>query len=262
MIEIAGFIAILAAGVVLGMTGAGGAILSVPTLVYLFGVPATQATGYSLFLVGVTSLAAALLNARHGTISPGAAAVFAVPSSAAAYAARRFIVPSIPAVVDLAGMEIPRDRAMMLLFAALMAASATGLLRRPDQAPAGDQPASRPMVALLGLSIGFIAGLLGAGAGFLIVPALILFGRLPVHAACSTSLAIIAAQSLPAFFGFAQIAAIDWPFLGSVTSLSLAGMTLGRVLARRMTAQRLAVSFGWFVIAVAALIAAKELFFA
>jgi uncharacterized protein len=255
-----GAAAMVAVGLTLGLIGGGGSILTVPILVYILGIAATEAMGFSLFIVGATSLAGAAAHASRGNVSVPIAVTFAGPSLVAAYLVRRLLVPAIPGTIELGALAAPRDDVLMVGFAMVMAAAATAMIRhrRSDLEPF-DPP--RPvMLAPLGAVVGGVAGLFGAGGGFLIVPALVLVADLPMSLAVGTSLAIITTQSLAGFVGVVQTApAIDWRLLLTLTALPLAGMAGGLALGRRVSAPRLRAGFGWFVLAMSVVIAAAEL---
>jgi uncharacterized protein len=254
-----GAAAMVAVGLTLGLIGGGGSILTVPILVYIFGISATEAMGVSLFIVGATSCAGAAAHASRGNVSLPIAATFAGPSLAAAYLVRRWLVPALPKTLSIGPVAAPRDDALMFGFAIVMAVAATAMIRsrRSDIEPF-DPP--RPvMLAPLGALVGGVAGLFGAGGGFLIVPALVLVADLPMSLAVGTSLAIITTQSLAGFVGVVQTAArIDWLLLVTLTLLALTGMAGGLALGRRVSGAKLRASFGWFVLVMSAVIAVAE----
>jgi uncharacterized membrane protein YfcA len=255
-----GALAMVAVGLTLGLIGGGGSILTVPILVYILGIAATEAMGFSLFIVGATSCAGAVAHAARGNVSLRIAATFAGPSLVAAYLVRRWLVPAIPRTIALGGWSARRDDVLMMGFALVMAAAATAMIRtRRSELEPFDPP--RPaMLAPLGGFVGAVAGLFGAGGGFLIVPALVLVADLPMALAIGTSLAIITTQSLAGFVGVVQTAArIDWPLLLALTALALSGMAGGLALGRRVSGASLRAGFGWFVLAMSGLIAAAEL---
>lgn len=255
----AGAAAMVAVGLTLGLIGGGGSILTVPILVYILGIAATEAMGFSLFIVGATSCAGAVVHGSRGNVSLPIAATFAGPSLAAAYLVRRLLVPALPATLSLGPLSASRDDALMFGFALVMALAATAMIRnRKSELEPFDPP--RPvMLAPLGGLVGGVAGLFGAGGGFLIVPALVLVADLPMSLAVGTSLAIITTQSLAGFVGVVQTASrIDWLLLVTLTGLALLGMAGGLALARRISGARLRAGFGWFVLAMSVVIAVAE----
>jgi len=264
------YAAMVGLGVVLGLIGAGGSILVVPILVYLFGVPATQATGYSLAIVGMTALVGALEYLRRGQSSPRMALLFGPPAIVGVYVTRRWLVPAIPDPVLQSGvLVLDKDTAVMILFALFMLVAAASMIRgsrRGETTPFVDTGESEsrlnlPLILGLGLVVGVFTGLVGAGGGFMILPVLVLLGGLPMKVAIGTDLLIIAAKSLVGFVGEAQAAAaIDWGFLGVIMLLPLAGIMLGTFLNRRVAARRLQTAFGWFVLVMGTYVVGREIF--
>jgi uncharacterized membrane protein YfcA len=249
-----------------GLPGGGGSILAVPVLVYGFGLAATQATGYSLLIVGVASLLGAWANWRRGLVSVRITAFFALPSMASVYLTRAYLVPALPQrIFLLPGVSMGRDRLLMVAFAALMAVTAVAMIRgRRDSAQDGEESREScfcgPLMAE-GLAVGAIAGLFGAGGGFLIIPALVLLAHLPMRRAVGTSLAIISVQSLFGFVGAVQASSgTDWRLLAEVTLIAIAGMGLGLLVGPRLQAGTLRTAFGWFVLLMGAGIGVRELF--
>jgi len=247
-----GIVAMFLVGATLGLLGSGGSVLTVPILVYAFGMAMPQATGYSLMLVGLTTLAGAAVNWWRKLVSLRITAWFAIPSLISVYATRAFLVPRLPAGVE---------RFLMLAFAMLMMAAALAMIRRrPAASNLTGADCSCPALMAEGFIIGVVAGLLGAGGGFLIVPALVLLGRLPMPLAVGTSLTIIAVQSLTGFAGAYQGGmVVDWPLLTLLTSVSLAGLVLGLLISPRVAAHQLRTAFGWFLLLAGAAIAIREL---
>ena len=246
--------AMLLVGATLGLLGSGGSVLTVPILVYMFGFDAPHATGYSLFVVGVTSLAGAWSNWRRKLVSVRITAWFAVPSLISVYWTRAVLVPRLP----------PNgERILMTAFAVLIMAAAVAMLRRrPVESPVTRADCNCPALLAEGFVIGIIAGLFGAGGGFLIVPALVLLGRLPMPLAIGTSLTIIAVQSLTGFAGAYQGGMdVDWPLLALLTAAALVGMLAVLRLSPHIAAYQLRTAFGWFLLLAGAAIAARELLY-
>jgi uncharacterized membrane protein YfcA len=244
----------LLVGATLGLLGSGGSVLTVPILVYAFGMGMPQATGYSLLIVGVTSLAGVWTNWRRELVSLRVTAWFAIPSLISVYLTRAFLVPHLPASVE---------RMLMAAFAALMIAAALAMIRRRSrQSNATGADCSCPALMAEGFVIGVVAGLLGAGGGFLIVPALVLLGRLPMPLAIGTSLTIIAVQSLIGFAGAYQGGmAVDWLLLALLTGAALVGMVAGLRLSPHIAAHQLRTAFGWFLLLAGVAIGARELLY-
>ena len=261
--EIIGYLASLIIGLSLGLIGGGGSILTVPVLVYLFGVDPVLATAYSLFIVGSTSLVGALPKYKNGDINIKTAVIFGIPSILAVYATRAFIVPAIPStIINLGSWTLTKPLLMMMIFAVLMVFASVSMIRSKDnkKQDQGPQVFNYPMILLEGAIVGILTGLVGAGGGFLIIPALVLFSKLPMKHAIGTSLLIIAAKSLVGFTGDLGKQTMDWTLLLSVTALAIVGIFIGNALGKKVSAERLKKGFGWFVLIMGIYIIIKELF--
>lgn len=263
---IVGYFASALIGVSLGLIGGGGSILTVPVLVYLFGVDPVLATAYSLFIVGSTSLVGTLPKYREDLVNLKTAVIFGIPSIVAVYATRAFLVPLIPNPVFAVGSFVV-SKAMLLmgLFAVLMVFASVSMIRDKKGVPASDAPVAPqtfnyPMILLEGAVVGVLTGLVGAGGGFLIIPALVLFSKLPMKQAVGTSLLIIAAKSLFGFMGDLSHYHLDWFLLGSVTALAIAGIFIGNRLSRNVDGNKLKKAFGWFVLVMGIYILVRELY--
>lgn len=260
---IAGYLASLLIGVSLGLIGGGGSILTVPVLVFLFGIDPVLATAYSLFIVGATSLVGAFPKYRNNEINIKTAIIFGVPSILAVYATRAYVVPAIPDELFVIGsLVVTKAVMMMMLFAVLMVFASVSMIRsKPatDQEE-GEQDFNYPMILLEGAIVGVFTGLVGAGGGFLIIPALVLFSKLPMKQAVGTSLLIIAAKSLIGFTGDLGKQTMDWTLLSSVTALAIIGIFAGSLLSKRVSVDSLKKGFGWFVLVMGLYIIIKELF--
>lgn len=263
---VVGMIAAVVIGMVLGTLGGGGSILTVPVLVYVVGLPAVQATAYSLFVVGLSAAVGAVGYVRAGHVNLRVAAVFAAPSLVAVFLTRRFFVPAIPdPVFSLGSTAVGKDALIMTLFAVTMLLAALSMIRgclrcRVNAgAGGGGHRLSLPAVALEGLVVGTITGLVGAGGGFLIIPALVLIGRLGMKEAVGTSLVIITVKSLIGFLGdIGAATSIDWMFLLPFTAMTALGIVAGMIATRRVESARLRPVFGWFVLGMGALITIQE----
>jgi uncharacterized membrane protein YfcA len=240
-------------GVTLGLLGSGGSVLTVPLLVYGLGLSMPQATSDSLFVVGITSIAGAWTYWRRELVSVRVAAWFAIPSLISVYWTRAILVPHLPA---------ESQRPLMIAFAVLMTVAAVAMIRRraPDAQPFEAAGCKCPALMAEGFGVGLIAGLFGAGGGFLIVPALVLLGRLPMKLAVGTSLTVISLQSLTGFAGsYHGGAAIDWPSLARITAAALTGLVVGLLISPRLAAHSLRSAFGWSLLVAGIAIAAREL---
>ena len=364
----------LVVGAIMGLSGAGGSILTVPILVYVVGVDAVTATAYSLFVVGVTSTVGAVSYWRRGQVNVRAAVAFSIPSLVVVFLTRSLLVPAIPAQLGtVAGVAVSKDLFILVLFAVIMALAALSMIAKPryrlsltetprpagepdapvagassatgrprsltgkpypasepcapgsrvvgvtertrpptanpsappssgasspesaiaaasasDSAgtaaeqgaaaaeatddpsrcaepgtePAGAVKVSIPLAALEGTVIGLLTGVVGAGGGFAIVPALVVFSRLPMRVAVGTSLTIIAVKSLAGFVGdVAQQGRFDWGLLLAFTALAIFGILVGSRIGRYVPGDKLRRAFGWFVLVTAAGILVRELVF-
>lgn len=262
--EIVGYIASALIGISLGLIGGGGSILTVPVLVYLLGVNAVEATAYSLFIVGSTALVGAYPKYKQGLLNIKTAIIFGIPSIVAVYLTRKFLVPAIPTeLFTLGGLMITKSILMMLLFALLMVFASVSMIK--DQkvaATKADSPQkfNYPMILAEGAIVGMLTGLVGAGGGFLIIPALVLFTGLPMKEAVGTSLLIIAAKSLIGFTGDLGHFEMNWSLLIIVSSIAIAGIFLGNYLSLKIDGAKLKKGFGWFVLVMGIYIIIKELF--
>jgi hypothetical protein len=260
--EILGYIAAAAIGISLGLIGGGGSILTVPVLVYLFQVETVTATGYSLFIVGATSAVGAVGRYRQGTVDLRTAMIFGAPSILAVYLTRRFLVPALPdTILSLGSFTLTKPILLMGLFALLMIAASVSMIRAGKEeggASGGAHGYNYLMILLEGTVVGVLTGLVGAGGGFLIIPALVLLARLPMKLAVGTSLAIIAAKSLIGFLGDLSQGGVEWTLLLSVTGLAIGGIFLGNILSSRISAKALKQGFGWFVLLMGIYILLRE----
>ncbi len=262
--EIFGFLGALLIGVVLGLIGGGGSILTVPILVYLLSVNPVTATAYSLFVVGASSLFGAYQNFKKGLVDVKTALVFAAPAFLSVYLTRRYLMPALPSELFTIGtFVVTKDLAIMVFFACIMLVAAIAMIKDQNGNPAVEEDEkpqyNYPMIILEGAVVGALTGIVGAGGGFLIIPALVLFAKLPMKKAVASSLLIIAIKSLFGFIGDVQTIAIDWIFLGSFTALSILGIFLGVYLSKYIPGHKLKKSFGWFVLLMAFYILYKEL---
>ena len=267
----------LLVGLVMGLIGAGGSILTVPILVYIVGIDVIPATAYSLLLVGATAAAGAVDYWRRGLVDVAVATRFAVPALVAVFAVRRFVIPALPDVLgEWRGFSLTADLALMILFATVMALSALVMIRPSstaatisaagaDESTASNEatventhrPWWRPLIE--GVGVGAVTGLIGAGGGFAIVLALVVWGRLPMRMAVGTSLTIIAAKSLFGFVGdLGKATSFDWGLVAPFVGLALIGVLLGGRIASGVPATTLRAVFGWFMLAAATAIVAAE----
>lgn len=251
-------------GLTLGLLGGGGSILTVPVLVYLFAIEPTIATGYSLFIVGISSLVGAIGYYRNKLIDLKMVAVFGSASLVAVYLARRVIVPSIPDHLFWVGdWAMTRDMGIMVLFAILMVLASYSMIRGGDKQASSDEPVvyDYPVLMLQAALIGTLVGMVGAGGGFLIIPVLVVFSKLPMKMAVGTSLSIIAVNSLMGFVGELQTRTMDWTFLLLFSTLAIIGIFAGMKLSNYIPGLKLKPIFGYFVLIMGIYILGKELLF-
>ncbi|MEN9254128.1 MAG: sulfite exporter TauE/SafE family protein [Gloeomargarita sp. SZTDM-1c_bins_89] len=255
-------------GVSLGLIGGGGSVLTVPVLVYVMGVKPTLATAYSLFIVGVTALVGSLDYFRKKLVSVPTAVVFGLPALVAVFLVRRFLIPAIPErLVQFGPWTLTRDILLMLIFAVLMLLAALSMIRngQADQADRGAAShGSRfhlPLIFAEGVVVGSLTGLVGAGGGFLIIPALVVLGGLPMKMAVGTSLLIITVKSLIGFVGDVQNPNLqmDWGLLLLFSLVAILGIFLGSYWSNFVSNRQLKKGFGWFVAVMGVYILIKEI---
>jgi uncharacterized membrane protein YfcA len=264
--EIIGYIASVFIGISLGLIGGGGSILTVPVLVYLFGESAELSTAYSLFIVGTTALVGGIRNATMGNVNYKTAVVFTIPAFIAVYLTRAYLVPAIPQnILTVGAFTLTKDIAIMVFFALVMLAASVSMIRdkREEEDEEGETVPvfNVPAIVAEGAVVGVLTGIVGAGGGFLIIPALVLFAKLPMKKAVGTSLLIIAAKSLIGFIGDVQRPdlIIDWTMLLTVTAIAVVGIFIGIYATKFIDGKRLKKGFGWFVLVMALYIILKQI---
>jgi hypothetical protein len=265
LLEIFGYISALAIGISLGLIGGGGSILAVPVLAYLFSVNEKVATAYSLFIVGASALVGGFKQHFKGYVDWKTAFVFGLPAIVGVTTVRHYIVPALPDVLFLIGtFELTRRMAMFGLFAVLMFPAAFSMLKKreePKQKSSGIATYNVPLIIIEGLLVGAITGLIGAGGGFLIIPALVLLAHIDMKVAVGTSLMIIAFKSLLGFFlGDALTMEVDWIFLSVFTGISFVGIFIGGYLSNFIDGYKLKKGFGYFIFVMAFFIFYMEFF--
>lgn len=260
--EVFGYIAAVSIGIILGLLGGGGSILSIPILVYLFHVEPVTASAYSLFIVGTTSLVGAVPKYREHLVNLRTGFIFGIPSIASIFITRKWIVPAIPDTIIQIGSTVVTKRLLLLgIFALLMIFASYSMVRKTNELKSDEQDVRIFLTMFEGLIIGFLTGLVGAGGGFLIIPALVLLTGLPFKTAVGTSLFIIAINSLMGFFGDLLNYRMDWIFLLTITALAVIGIFIGNKLHRKVSAAKLRRAFGWFILVMGIYILTRELYF-
>jgi uncharacterized membrane protein YfcA len=263
--EYLGYIAAVLIGVLLGLVGAGGSILTIPVLVYLIGIPPVNATSYSLFIVGISALIGGLRYMRSNLICMRTAAVFGLPSVLSIFLTRKYLLHRIPEhLVQIGNAVITKDAALMILLAGLMIVAAWSMIRKPvsvrvDQNRHNEQYRYF-LIFQQGILVGALVGMVGAGGGFLIVPALVMLAKLPMKKAIGTSLAIIALNSSVGFLSDFGCHQFNWNFLLLFSTFAISGIIIGSYLNRFVSGAKLKPGFGWFILVMGVYIIGKELF--
>jgi uncharacterized membrane protein YfcA len=257
--ELFGYFGALCIGLILGLTGGGGSILTVPILVYVMLIDPMIATAYSLFIVGTTSAFGAIQNYQKGFVDLKNGFLFAIPSFIAVYLTRRFIVPQIPNILVQDPILVTKSDFLMVFFACIMVLAAISMLKKKKTTEETVGNISVFTLLIQTFAIGIIIGLVGAGGGFLIIPSLVLFAKLPMKKAVGTSLFIIAMNSLIGFLGDLQNISIDWKFLSFFTGISIIGIFIGIYLNKFVNETQLKKGFAYFVLLMATFILIKEI---
>lgn len=260
---VVGYVASVLIGFSLGLIGGGGSILTVPVLVYLFHLDPVLSTAYSLFIVGSTSLAGGARFYPKKLIDFQAVWMFGIPSIITVLLTRKFLLPVIPETIFTTGnFELNKGTLLMLIFALLMCVSALRMIHQNKMEEKPGEKKSNYLFYLVmqGFFVGIVTGLLGAGGGFLIIPALVLLMKIPMKKAVGTSLVIIAINSLSGFIFSLGSIAVDWPQLLTITGIAIVGVLLGISLSDKVSPASLKKGFGWFVLAMAFYIIIRELF--
>ncbi|EJG02046.1 sulfite exporter TauE/SafE family protein [Flavobacterium sp. F52] len=256
-----GYLASILIGVALGLIGGGGSILTVPVLVYLFGIDAFLAAAYSLFIVGTTSIVGSFSYFKKGLVNLKTAIFFGIPSVAAVFITRAFALPAIPRkIFSIRNFTLDKSILLLLLFALLMIFASYSMIKKDkgDYLHSEKPSANAWRVAIQGLITGTITGLVGAGGGFLIIPALVNHLRMEIKNAVGTSLLIIAFNSLLGFAVSAIQINADWIFLFKILTLTITGVLIGSYLSKNITGSKLKPAFGWFVLVMGIYIIIKE----
>lgn len=263
IIEIFGYISALIIGISLGLIGGGGSILAVPVLAYLFSVNEKVATAYSLFIIGASALVGGLKQHFKGLVDWRTAIVFGFPAIVGVSSIRHYVVPALPDILfNIGDFDFTRRMGMFGFFALLMIPAAFSMLKeREEKVTTGAVAYNYLFIIIEGLIVGAITGMIGAGGGFLIIPALVILANVEMKVAVATSLIIIAFKSLMGFFlGDVFTMEIDWQFLAVFTSISLVGIFIGSYLGNFIDGKKLKKGFGYFIFVMALFIFYMEFF--
>lgn len=261
--EILGYFASILIGLVLGLIGGGGSILTVPVLVYLFNINPESATSYSLFIVGIAAMVGSYRHYKLGNLKIKSALVFAFPSILSLLLIRKVILPIIPTeIFSVNDFVFTKNLLIMVVFALLMVAASISMIKKSTVQTEVIKTVNYRNLAVVGFLIGLITGFLGAGGGFLIIPALLFFANLPMKQAVGTSLLIIFINSTIGFSGdVLNGVEINYQLLFIVSGIAIVGMLIGTALSKKIDGAALKPAFGWFVLIMGVYIISKELFF-
>lgn len=259
--EYLGYFASIIIGLSLGLIGGGGSILTIPILVYLFKIDPELATSYSLFIVGITAASGCVSHYRMGNLQIKSALYFAIPSVFSILMIREVIFPQIAETLfSIASYKVSKSFLIMVVFSALMIIASISMIRKKTITIQGSKT-NYAQLAIIGFFVGIITGFLGAGGGFLIIPALLFFASLPMKQAVGTSLLIIFINSSIGFAGDLYIGTpIDYSFLLIISGIAFVGMLIGTQISKRIDGSQLQPIFGWFILIMGLYIIAKEIF--
>jgi len=259
--HIIGYFGALIIGLILGLIGGGGSILTVPLLVYLLGYNPVVATAYSLFVVGSSSLVGTFQKYKKGLVDLKTGLAFSFPSFFSVYISRRYLVPGIPdTILNTGDFALTKEIAIMTFFAMVMLLASISMIKskKINQQNISKQPYYKTFIQ--GLVIGLVIGIIGAGGGFLYVPALVLWANLSMKKAVGTSLIIITINSLIGFTGDIQTIEIEWSFLLIFSFITILGIVVGGIASKYISNKILKKGFGWFILLMALFIFYEELF--
>lgn len=259
--EIIGYVASIFIGLVLGIMGGGGSILTVPVLVYLFGFDAVAATAYSLFIVGGTSIVGSLSYLKKGQLDFTKVVAFGIPSVIAVFLTRSFVVPAIPDhIFTIGNFVLTKNLLLILLFALVMILASYSMIRGRKKITDSAKSMDYTSIAFQGALIGFVAAMVGAGGGFLMIPVLVNVLNVPMKKAVGTSLVIISINSLLGFVFSLPHISVEWSFLMSVAAIAIFGIIIGSYISTKIDGKKLKPLFGYFILIMGLYIIIKELF--
>ena len=262
LMEFIGYFFALIIGLVMGIIGGGGSILGVPVFVYLFDMNAVTATTLSLFVVGIASAFGAIGNAKEGNVDFKTAMLFGIPSVFSVVFVRKIILPHLPEnLINIGSLHIAKHVFILVMFAVLMLFSSLKMIFGNKKIETKTDSPQYHLLVTQGIAVGMITGMIGAGGGFLIVPALVMLLNLEMKKAIGTSMLIISMNSILGFISSEKIAEINWEFLLIFTAIAVIGMFLGILISKKIDGKKLKPIFGWFVLSMGIYIILKEVFF-
>ena len=261
--ELVGYVLAVFIGVSLGLIGSGGSILTVPLLVYLFHISPVLATTYSLAIVGLSSIAGVISRIKQKLVDFKTIFFFGIPSIIGVFSSRKFLLPALPEqIYQGTHMMLTKSHFIMLFFATLMLVAAISMITgKNNKEQEGVIPVYGGSLLLVGFIEGSLTGIVGAGGGFLIIPALVLLAKLPMKRAIATSLVIISIKSLVGFTGDLWHVTIDGSFLFKIIILATLGIIIGNYINKKMEGAKLKKGFGFFVLIMSLVIMIEQFFF-
>jgi hypothetical protein len=262
-VEILSYILAVFVGITMGLIGSGGSILSVPIFAYVVGVEPVLATAYSLFAVGTTALFGGIQKAQQKLVDFKKVVLFGIPTLITVFLTRKYVVNSLPDVIFSSSFfTLKKSVLIMVIFAIVMMAAALKMIKPIVETTSTEvNKTNYVTIIFIAILIGLTAGFVGAGGGFLIIPALLFYTKIPMKTAVGTSLFIVAIQSLIGFLGdFTNNTTMDWKLLIGFSSCSIIGVIIGNVLSKKIEGQKLKTGFGYFVLVMGIYIIIKEIF--
>ncbi|MBP2616034.1 sulfite exporter TauE/SafE family protein [Chryseobacterium jejuense] len=262
--EIIGYAASVLIGVSLGLIGGGGSILTVPVLVYLFGIDTLLATEYSLFIVGISSAVGSITYFKKGLVDFKMALIFGVPSVISIFLTRMYLLPLIPEdLLRIKSFIVTKNIFLLLIFAVLMILASYKMIKGKisEDMDGSDFNSNKALLAAgEGAIVGVLTGLVGAGGGFMIIPALVNLLKVPVKTAIGTSLVIISLNSLIGFSSSINHVKVEWNLLLSITAIAVIGIIIGSKISKKIDGKKLKPAFGWFILVMGIYIITREIF--